>query len=44
MEVGGRLLVVLVGDGGLDAVAAESQVDQVVDPLLAFRDSTLFKN
>jgi hypothetical protein len=35
------LLVVFVGYGRLDAVAAQPKVDKVVDALLAFRNATL---
>ncbi len=38
------LLVVFVGDGRFDAVAAQPKVDKVVDALLAFRDATLKEN
>ena len=41
VEVGGGLLVVLLGEGGLDAVAAEVQVDEVFDAVLAVADAAL---
>ena len=41
MEVRRGLFVVLIGDGGLDAVAAKPEVDEVVDSLLTFRHTTL---
>jgi hypothetical protein len=44
MQMSGGLLVVFVGDGRLDAVAAQPKVDKVVDALLAFGDATLKEN
>jgi hypothetical protein len=44
MQMSCGLLVVFVGDGRLDAVAAQPKVDKVVDALLAFRDATLKEN
>ena len=35
------MLIVFVGDGSLDAVAAKPEVNEVVDSLLAFGHTTL---